>query len=112
MGIVERQLPLCVHRSARCARPLKLEYDVQGVDDTLEDVSEMFAEWSDVVGTHRNVTQNGQQDVDEEISVAAALEEDTQRWEDDGEEDLADVAGRLLAATSKTGDQRCRRTLR
>ena len=38
MGIVERQLPLCVHRSARCARPLKLEYDVQGVDDTLGDV--------------------------------------------------------------------------
>lgn len=36
-------------------------------------------------GTHRNVTQDSQQDVDEEISIAAALEEDTQRREDDGE---------------------------
>ena len=44
-------------------------------------------------GTHRNVTKNGQQDVDEEISVASALEEDTQRRQDDGKEDLADVAG-------------------
>ena len=44
-------------------------------------------------GTHRNVTEDGQQDVDEEISVASALEEDTQRRQDDGKEDLADVAG-------------------
>lgn len=54
---------------------LKFENDVQRVDDT------------------RNVTQDRQQDVDEEISIAAALEEDTQRREDDGEEDLADIAG-------------------
>jgi len=39
-----------------------------------------------------NVTQNGQQDVDEEISAAATLEEDTHGREDDGKEDLADVA--------------------
>lgn len=44
-------------------------------------------------GTYRNVTKDGQQDVDEEISIAAALEEDTKRREDDGEDDLADVAG-------------------
>jgi hypothetical protein len=39
----------------------------------------------------RNVTKTGQQDVDEEVSAAAALEEDTNRWEDDGKENLADV---------------------
>lgn len=44
-------------------------------------------------GTHRNVTKDGQQDVDEEVGSAAALEEDTDRWEDDGKEDLANVAG-------------------
>ena len=54
--------------------PLELEYNVQSVDDT------------------RNVTQDSQQDVDEEVGIAATLEEDTKRWEDDGEEDLADIA--------------------
>jgi hypothetical protein len=43
--------------------------------------------------TYGNVTKDGQQDVDEEISVAAALEEDTQRRKDDGKKDLADIAG-------------------
>lgn len=43
--------------------------------------------------THRNVTKDGQQDVDEEIGIAAALEEDTQRRKDNGKEDLADIAG-------------------
>ena len=41
--------------------------------------------------TYGNVTQNSQQDVDEEISIAAALEEDTERREEDGKEDLADI---------------------
>ncbi len=40
----------------------------------------------------RDVTQDCQEDVDEEISIATALEEDTKRWEDDGENDLADIA--------------------
>lgn len=39
----------------------------------------------------RNVTQDGQQDVDEEISSAAALEEDSQGWQENGQDDLADV---------------------
>lgn len=30
-----------------------------------------------VSGTHRNVTKDGQEDVDEEISTASALEENT-----------------------------------
>jgi hypothetical protein len=42
--------------------------------------------------TYGNVTQDGQQDVDEEIGIAAALEEDTQRRDEDGEDDLDDVA--------------------
>lgn len=49
--------------------------DIQGVDDTGQ------------------VGQAGQEDVDEEISTAAALEEDTQRRQEDGKQDLADVAG-------------------
>ena len=48
--------------------------DLQSVDDT------------------RNVAQDCQEDVDEEISIATALEEDTKRWKDDGENDLADIA--------------------
>jgi len=39
-----------------------------------------------------NVAEDGQQDVDQKVTTAAALEEDTQRWEDDGEDDLADIA--------------------
>ena len=54
---------------------LVLENDVQGVDDT------------------GNVTQDGQQDVDEEVGIAAALKEDTERREEDGKDDLADIAG-------------------
>lgn len=53
-------------------------------------------------GTHRNVTQDSQQDVDEEVGVATTLEKDTQGWEDDGKKDLADVADRILAVISQT----------
>jgi hypothetical protein len=38
------------------------------------------------------LTEDGEQDVDEEVSSAAALEEDTQRRKEDGKEDLADIA--------------------
>ncbi len=40
----------------------------------------------------RDVAQDRQEDVDEEIGIATALEEYTKRWEDDGENDLADIA--------------------
>lgn len=40
----------------------------------------------------RNVAQNRQQDVDEQVGTAAALEEDAERGQDDGEDDLDDVA--------------------
>ena len=51
--------------------------------------------------TYRNVTQDGQQDVDEEVGIASALEEDTERRKDDGEDDLEDVAIVLLATLSQ-----------
>lgn len=63
-----------------CGVGLKLEYDVQGVNDTLLTVSVHFL-WCDSgageLRTYRNVTQDGQQDVDEEIRIATTLEEDT-----------------------------------
>ena len=43
----------------------------------------------------RNVRQD---DVDEQVSAAAALEEDSKRREQDGEDDLDDVAVRRLLA--------------
>lgn len=52
---------------------LVLEYDVQSVNDT------------------RDPTQDGQTDIDEEISTASPLKENTQGREDDREEDLADI---------------------
>lgn len=44
------------------------------------------------VDDSRNVTQDGEQDVDEQVGTASALEEDTQRGQEDGKDDLADVA--------------------
>lgn len=43
--------------------------------------------------SQRGRTENGQQDVDEEISSAAALEEDTDGGQDDGKKNLANVRG-------------------
>ena len=40
----------------------------------------------------RDVAQDRQEDVDEEIGITTAFEEDTKRWEDDGQNDLADIA--------------------
>ena len=41
----------------------------------------------------RQVSEDCQQNVDPEISDAPSLEEDTERWEDDGNDDLANVRG-------------------
>lgn len=38
--------------------------------------------------------EDGEDDVDEQITTAAALEEDAERREDHGEDDLANVAGK------------------
>lgn len=40
----------------------------------------------------RNVSQDREKDVNEEVGIASALEEDTEGWEDDREDDLADIA--------------------
>jgi hypothetical protein len=55
---------------------LVFEDDVQSVDDA------------------GDVAENGQEDVDAEIGTEAALKSNTERREDDGKEDLADVAAR------------------
>lgn len=39
----------------------------------------------------RNVTEDREQDIYKEVCIAAALEEDTDWWEDDREDDLDDV---------------------
>jgi len=39
----------------------------------------------------RNVTQNGQTDVDEQVGSASSFKKDTQWWEDDGEDDFTDI---------------------
>jgi len=56
------------------AHRLILENDVESVDDT------------------GNVTEDGEENVDEKISTTSTLEEDSERREDDGNDDLADVA--------------------
>lgn len=47
--------------------------------------------------TRSLLTKDGQQDVDEQVGAAATLEEDTDGREQDGEEDLDDVAVRLVS---------------
>lgn len=42
----------------------------------------------------RNPTQNGQTDVDQEVRIASALQEDTQRRQDECKDELADITGR------------------
>lgn len=41
------------------------------------------------------VAQYRQQDVDQEVGVAAALEKDTEGRQEDGEDDLAEVTGEM-----------------
>ena len=48
----------------------------------------------------RNVTQYRQKDIDEEVGIATALEEDTKGRKDDGEDDLADVARVKTSSTT------------
>jgi len=67
---------------------LVLEDDVQCVDDT------------------GNVAQDREQDVDEEICAATTLEEDSERWEEDGEDDFDDIT-----AGERHGCCFCRRFL-
>jgi hypothetical protein len=45
-------------------------------------------------------TEDGQEDVDEEVGAAATLKEDSERGEEDGEDDLEDVAGVVLVVVT------------
>jgi hypothetical protein len=61
------------------------DHDLQGMDDA----------W--------DVTKDGEQDVDEQVAAATALKEDTERWQEDGDDDLADVAEtQMLSVSSPT----------
>lgn len=51
-----------------------MKYDIHSVDDT------------------RNISQNGQTDVDQEIGTTAPLQQDSQRRQDDGKDDLEESA--------------------
>ena len=57
-------------------------------------------------------TKDGEEDVDEEISTASALEEDSERREEDGNDDLADVAEESEHGLVKLTENQTRRTLR
>ena len=46
-----------------------------------------------------NVTENGQQDVDEKVCTATTLEENADGRKEDGKNDLDDVAGRECVST-------------
>ena len=48
-----------------------------------------------------NVTQDSQQDVDEEVGAATTLKEDSYGRQDDGEDDLADVAVRCCVVSAR-----------
>ena len=48
-----------------------------------------------------NPTQDGQTDVDQEIRAATTLQEDTQRGQDDGEDDLANVTRKGIFVSKK-----------
>lgn len=38
-----------------------------------------------------DVPEDGKEDVDEQVAAAAALEEDADGWQEDGDDDFADV---------------------
>lgn len=48
----------------------------------------------------REVTEDGEQNVDEQIGSASALKEDTQRGQHDGKDDLADITVFALQVSS------------
>jgi hypothetical protein len=50
-----------------------------------------FYEWNISNGKAVH-TQDCEQDVDQEVGTAASLEEDTNRGQEDGKNDLADIA--------------------
>ena len=58
------------------------------------------AEYVQRVDDAGNVAQDGQEDVYQEIGAATALKEDTDRWDEDGEDDFDDVAVECVSMSS------------
>ena len=81
----------------RMTTRLVLEDDVQGVDDAgnVWEVNVSLPLRDRRLGDTAGVltTKDGQEQVDEEVSAATTLKEDTERREHDGADDLDDVAG-------------------
>ena len=44
-----------------------------------------------------DVLRTRQENVDEQVGAASALEEDAERWQEDGEDDLDDVAVKAVS---------------
>jgi len=63
----------------------------------------IFANDVEGVDNAGNVAEDGEEDVDQNVGAATTLKEDTERWEDDGKDDLADIA----SGESHVGDLDC-----
>lgn len=50
-----------------------------------------------------DVAQDREEDVDEEVGIASALEENPQRWQKDGEDDFANVTMREKVSSVSIG---------
>lgn len=77
-------------------RHLILQNDIEGVDNA----GDVSRDWLSARSRRRRclllvagyLPKDGEQNVDEKVGTAAALKEDSERREDDGKDDLADVA--------------------
>jgi len=52
-------------------------------------------------------TKDGEENVDAEVTTASPLEEDAERREDHGENDLADVAGLIVSGVAESQETKC-----
>jgi len=68
-----------------------------------ESVREVLTRLTDNKLRHCAYTQDGKKNVDEQVSTAAALEKDAEGREDDGKNDLADVAEGALIVRTELG---------
>ena len=74
-----------------------------------ESVREVLTRLTDNKLRHCAYTQDGKKNVDEQVSTAAALEKDAEGREDDGKNDLADVAEGALMSEQSSVKTECGR---